>query len=193
MERIAYILCIKDSPDEFSPVLFASTSEPDKNLRPWLDLGVQIEKIAKTHEGYLDLVDLEKKLAQYTESRRRLIGLFSGASRLSGILADDVATTILLHQVRITIVAFRPECNQITKFYSASMEPFLFGIIVRQRRAQQLIPIQHYQALLKMQFSFVPTNLSEASRHQVSLSFICNTVSFLWDTVNLVCFHQTVR
>jgi selenocysteine lyase/cysteine desulfurase len=27
-----------------------------------------------------------------------LIGLFSGASRLTGILADDVATTILLHQ-----------------------------------------------------------------------------------------------
>lgn len=99
VERIAYILCIKDNPDEFSPILFVSTSEPDKNLRPWLDLGVQIEKIAKTHEGYLDLVDLEKRLAQYTESRRRLIGLFSGASRLSGILADDVATTILLHQV----------------------------------------------------------------------------------------------
>lgn len=103
VDRIAYILCIKDSPEEFSPILFVSTSEPDKNLRPWLDLGVQIEKIAKTHEGYLDLVDLEKKLAQYTESRRRLIGLFSGASRLSGILADDVATTILLHQVSVIL------------------------------------------------------------------------------------------
>lgn len=93
------MLCIRDNPSDISPVLFVSTSEPDTNLRPWLDLGAQIEKIAKTHEGYLDLVDLEKKLSSYIESRRRLIGLFSGASRISGILADDVATTILLHQV----------------------------------------------------------------------------------------------
>lgn len=101
IERIAYILCVQDNTTDIRPVLFVSTSEPDKNLRPWLDLGVQIEKIAKTHEGYLDLVDLEKRLISYIESRRRLIGLFSGASRLSGILADDVATTILLHQVII--------------------------------------------------------------------------------------------
>lgn len=85
--------------DGSSPILFVSTSEPEHNLRPWLDLGVQIEKVAKTHEGYLDLIDLEKKLASYLESKRRLIGLFAGASRMSGIVADDVATTILLHQV----------------------------------------------------------------------------------------------
>lgn len=48
----------------------------------------------------MDLVDLEKKLAGHSrDGRRRLVGLFSGASRVSGILADDVATTILLHQV----------------------------------------------------------------------------------------------
>lgn len=78
--------------------MFVSTTEPIENVQPWLDAGAQIEKIAKTREGYLDLVDLEKKLSSYAESHRRLIGLFSGVSRLTGILADDVATTILLHQ-----------------------------------------------------------------------------------------------
>lgn len=67
-------------------------------MRPWLDLGAQIERIAKTHEGYLDLVDLEKRLTMHVSGQRPLIGLFAGASRLTGILADDVATTILLHQ-----------------------------------------------------------------------------------------------
>ncbi|XP_050071794.1 uncharacterized protein LOC126559666 [Anopheles maculipalpis] len=80
------------------PVLFVSTSEPVSNLRSWIDAGWQIERIIKNHEGFLDLVDLEKRLQHYSESRRKMVGLFSGASRLTGILADDVATTILLHQ-----------------------------------------------------------------------------------------------
>uniref|UniRef100_A0A182LZ48 Aminotransferase class V domain-containing protein n=1 Tax=Anopheles culicifacies TaxID=139723 RepID=A0A182LZ48_9DIPT len=80
------------------PILFVSTSEPVSNLRSWIDAGWQIERIVKNHEGFLDLVDLEKRLQHYSESRRKMVGLFSGASRLTGILADDVATTILLHQ-----------------------------------------------------------------------------------------------
>lgn len=57
-----------------------------------------MERIAKNHEGFLDLVDLEKRLLQYSDGKRMMVGMFSGASRLTGILADDVATTILLHQ-----------------------------------------------------------------------------------------------
>ncbi|XP_065074268.1 uncharacterized protein LOC135698290 isoform X2 [Ochlerotatus camptorhynchus] len=80
------------------PVLFVSTSEPVRNLKLWIDAGWHVERIIKNHEGFLDLVDLEKRLMQYSESKRMMVGLFSGASRLTGILADDVATTILLHQ-----------------------------------------------------------------------------------------------
>lgn len=54
--------------------------------------------MSKNREGYLDLDDLSKKLAKHQNTGRRLVGLFSSASRLTGILADDVATTILLHQ-----------------------------------------------------------------------------------------------
>lgn len=80
------------------PILFVSTSEPIGNLKSWIDGGWLVERIAKNHEGFLDLVDLEKRLLQYSEGRRMMVGMFSGASRLTGILADDVATTILLHQ-----------------------------------------------------------------------------------------------
>lgn len=82
-----------------SPILFVSSIEPIRNLQSWIDCGCQIERVAKNREGYLDLVDLEKRLCKYVDSKRKLIGLFSGASRLTGILADDVATTYLLHQV----------------------------------------------------------------------------------------------
>lgn len=47
----------------------------------------------------LDLTDLEMKLALYQKSgQTTLIGCFSAASSTTGILADDIATTILLHQ-----------------------------------------------------------------------------------------------
>lgn len=79
-------------------VLFVSHLEPVNNLRSWIDCGAQIERIKKNRDGFLDLVDLEKRLNKYSETKARLIGLFSGVSRLTGILSDDVATTILLHQ-----------------------------------------------------------------------------------------------
>lgn len=79
-------------------VLFVSIHEPVNNLRSWIDAGVQIEKIKKNRDGFLDLVDLEKRLNKYSETNSKLIGLFAGVSRQTGILSDDVATTILLHQ-----------------------------------------------------------------------------------------------
>ncbi|KFB46700.1 AGAP003084-PA-like protein [Anopheles sinensis] len=107
-ERLCYLLsnpnvCDLSQPHTLQglsapPILFVSTSEPVSNLRSWIDAGWQIERIVKNHEGFLDLVDLEKRLQHYSEGRRKMVGLFSGASRLTGILADDVATTILLHQ-----------------------------------------------------------------------------------------------
>ncbi|XP_061508115.1 uncharacterized protein LOC1273758 isoform X3 [Anopheles gambiae] len=92
------VVDITQLPSAAPPILFVSTSEPVSNLRSWIDAGWQIERILKNHEGFLDLVDLEKRLQHFSEARRKMVGLFSGASRLTGILADDVATTILLHQ-----------------------------------------------------------------------------------------------
>lgn len=79
-------------------VLFVSHHEPVNNLRSWIDAGVQIERIKKNRDGFLDLVDLEKRLNKYSETNSKLIGLFAGVSRQTGIMSDDVATTILLHQ-----------------------------------------------------------------------------------------------
>ncbi|KAJ6637178.1 tRNA-cytidine(32) 2-sulfurtransferase [Pseudolycoriella hygida] len=97
MEKLTTLLSLREC-NEITPILFVSTCEPEKNIRPWLEFGVQIEKVSKTRDGFLDLVDLEQKLASFHDSGRKLMGLFSGSSRLTGIISDDVATTILLHQ-----------------------------------------------------------------------------------------------
>jgi selenocysteine lyase/cysteine desulfurase len=60
----------------------------------------QIIRIAETKEGFIDLIDLENKLQLYqsVSPGAQLIGCFSAASNITGILADDIATTLVLHQ-----------------------------------------------------------------------------------------------
>lgn len=89
---------VGDTAHKSNVVLFVSHIEPLNNIRSWIDAGVQIERIKTNRDGFIDLVDLEKRLNKYAETNSKLIGLFSGVSRLTGILSDDVATTILLHQ-----------------------------------------------------------------------------------------------
>lgn len=47
----------------------------------------------------MDLNDLERSLIKVRgEGVTQMIGCFSAASCITGVLADDVATTLLLHQ-----------------------------------------------------------------------------------------------
>lgn len=58
----------------------------------------QIIKVPESKEGFIDLNNLEHKLQQHSGTGKTMIGFFPAASKLTGVLADDVATTILLHQ-----------------------------------------------------------------------------------------------
>lgn len=55
--------------------------------------------MSETREGFLDLNELERGLAKMrAEGIAQMIGCFGAASCITGVLADDVATTLLLHQ-----------------------------------------------------------------------------------------------
>lgn len=105
-------------------VLFVSQLEPVHNIRSWIDAGVQLERIKKNRDGFLDLDDLEKRLSKYSETNSKLIGLFSGVSRLTGILSDDVATTILLHQYNAISLW---DCSAAASCAQLNMNPTLPG------------------------------------------------------------------
>ncbi|XP_076273257.1 uncharacterized protein LOC143204552 isoform X2 [Rhynchophorus ferrugineus] len=79
------------------PVVFTGHSEHHDNLNLWQKTGAKIVRIAETKEGLLDLNDLESQLMLHNNGRQ-LIGCFSVASNVTGIIIDDVACTILLHQ-----------------------------------------------------------------------------------------------
>lgn len=84
----------------------------------------QIVKVAKNREGFLDLVDLEKKLSSHMNSQKHLVGFFSAASRLTGILTDDVATTILLHQYGALAIW---DYSMVAPYSEVNMNPQLPG------------------------------------------------------------------
>ncbi|XP_071445541.1 uncharacterized protein [Hetaerina americana] len=79
-------------------IVFVGPWEHHSNLLPWRELGAKIVRIAESKEGHLDLDNLEHQLQAHHGLGRCLIGCFSAASNVTGVVADDVATTILLHQ-----------------------------------------------------------------------------------------------
>ncbi|KAJ2945237.1 hypothetical protein O0L34_g9308 [Tuta absoluta] len=78
--------------------LFVSSRETERQLAPWRECGSEIIKIPESKEGFIDLNTLELRLQQNSGTGKRMIGFFPAASKLTGVLADDVATTLLLHQ-----------------------------------------------------------------------------------------------
>ncbi|XP_028172811.1 uncharacterized protein LOC114361819 isoform X1 [Ostrinia furnacalis] len=78
--------------------LFVSSRETERLLITWREVGAEIIKIPETKEGFIDLNNLEQKLQLHAGTGKKMIGFFPAASKLTGVLADDVATTLLLHQ-----------------------------------------------------------------------------------------------
>ncbi|KAL3936469.1 MAG: hypothetical protein SGBAC_008221, partial [Bacillariaceae sp.] len=70
--------------------------EHHSNMLPWRELGFDIETV-NLRDGNVDLQHLEQILIQ--EANRSVkIGSFSAVSNLTGIIADDLAITAILHK-----------------------------------------------------------------------------------------------
>ncbi|CAH1267774.1 Hypp3789 [Branchiostoma lanceolatum] len=83
---------------EEPPIVFVGPFEHHSNLLPWREIGSRVMRIAETNEGLLDLEDLEAKLKAWQSCGSQLIGAFSAASNVTGILTDTVQTSVLLHK-----------------------------------------------------------------------------------------------
>ncbi|XP_072386155.1 uncharacterized protein [Diabrotica undecimpunctata] len=93
LERLITALDLREP-----PVVFTGLNEHYDNIHLWQKTGAKMVRIAETKEGLLDLTDLENQLKFYQNAGRQIIGCFSVASSVTGIVIDDVACTILLHQ-----------------------------------------------------------------------------------------------
>ncbi|XP_064481977.1 uncharacterized protein LOC135394871 isoform X2 [Ornithodoros turicata] len=81
-----------------APVVFVDTFAHHSTLLPWRETSAEIIRIPETQSGLLDGEYLEEKLKEFQGSSRKLIGCFSAASNITGILTNDIKITILLHR-----------------------------------------------------------------------------------------------
>jgi selenocysteine lyase/cysteine desulfurase len=78
------------------PVVFVGPYEHHSNELPWRESIAEVVVIGGDVDGHIDLADLERQLAAYA-GRPLLIGSFSAASNVTGILTDTSAVAALLH------------------------------------------------------------------------------------------------
>ena len=78
------------------PVVFVGPYEHHSNELPWRESIAEVVVIGEDADGHIDLADLERQLTLYSE-RPLLIGSFSAASNVTGILTDTAAVARLLH------------------------------------------------------------------------------------------------
>ncbi len=78
------------------PVVFVGPFEHHSNELPWRESHVDVVQIPEDIDGHLDLEVLESRLREFA-SRPLLIGSFSAASNVTGIVTDTMRVARVLH------------------------------------------------------------------------------------------------
>jgi len=78
------------------PVVFVGPYEHHSNELPWRESLADVVVIGEDADGHIDLHDLRRQLTRFA-GRPLLIGSFSAASNVTGILTDTGAVARLLH------------------------------------------------------------------------------------------------
>jgi selenocysteine lyase/cysteine desulfurase len=84
-------------PQEQRPVVFIGPYEHHSNELPWRESIADVVTIDENLDGHIDLAHLECELERHRD-RPRLIGSFSAASNVTGIMTDVRAVSALLHR-----------------------------------------------------------------------------------------------
>jgi selenocysteine lyase/cysteine desulfurase len=91
-----YHLREKIPPDQ-RPVVLIGPYEHHSNDLPWRESIVDLVTVPEDHNGQVDLAELERELRAHA-GRPLVIGSFSAASNVTGIVSDTRAIAILLHR-----------------------------------------------------------------------------------------------
>ncbi|MFV2092544.1 MAG: aminotransferase class V-fold PLP-dependent enzyme, partial [Hyphomicrobiales bacterium] len=95
INRLVALCGISDLAKGGRPTVFIGPYEHHSNILPWRESCAEVTEIAEAPDGGPDLAVLEDELKAH-ESSPLLIGSFSAASNVTGILTDTDAVTALL-------------------------------------------------------------------------------------------------
>jgi selenocysteine lyase/cysteine desulfurase len=79
------------------PVVFTGPFEHHSNELPWRESISEVVRIPEDADGHIDQTALERELERYAD-RPILIGAFSAASNVTGIVSDTYGISALLHR-----------------------------------------------------------------------------------------------
>jgi selenocysteine lyase/cysteine desulfurase len=83
-------------PREQRPVVFVGPFEHHSNELPWRESIAEVVEIPEDYDGHIDLTVLERRLQEFSH-RPALVGSFSAASNVTGIVTDTIRVARLLH------------------------------------------------------------------------------------------------
>ena len=84
-------------PADERPVVFVGPFEHHSNELPWRESIADVVQISEDADGHISLDHLEQELIRH-QDRPQLIGSFSAASNVTGIITDTAAVATLLHR-----------------------------------------------------------------------------------------------
>jgi selenocysteine lyase/cysteine desulfurase len=98
VDKLIRILRLRDGAPSGAarPVVFVGPFEHHSNELPWRESAVDVVQIPEDSDGHLDLAALDARLREYAD-RPLLIGSFSAASNVTGIVTDTMQVARVLH------------------------------------------------------------------------------------------------
>ncbi|CAL1543000.1 unnamed protein product, partial [Lymnaea stagnalis] len=101
IHKVIHALDLRRSPYTIPPVVFIGPYEHHSNILPWIEAKAKVIRIQLSRNGLIDMVHLEEELKEVAHGPERLvIGSFSAASNVTGILTDTVAISKLMHKYK---------------------------------------------------------------------------------------------
>ena len=96
------------------PVVFIGPYEHHSAELPWINNKAHLVRISESRDGQPDYQELEIAIEQWSKSGLPLIGCFSAASNVTGVLTDTVRISQIIHKF-----------NGITIFDYATAAPYI--------------------------------------------------------------------
>lgn len=104
LNRLVHLLGVRDAVRAGArPLVLVGPYEHHSNILPWRESGAELVEIAEALEGGPDLTQLEACLAG-AEAGRLIIGAFSAASNVTGIVTETDSVTRILKKYGAKVV-----------------------------------------------------------------------------------------
>ena len=103
INRIAHLICLKEMVSKrLTPVVLIGPYEHHSNILPWRESGAEVIEIPEAEGGGPCMTSLSQTLERVIG--RPIVGAFSAASNVSGIVTDVVAVTRVLKAAGAIVV-----------------------------------------------------------------------------------------